>query len=117
MRIATSKPLDLNELKTNLERDIPGVKCTWRGSRVLVVSQPAVSKSAAAQVLSGKKKATVNEGFASMGGQLLFVFCLVGFGFLIPGIIYLIAFFPKQKAIRNKIGEYVRTNYSDIEVK
>jgi len=96
---------------------MPGIKCTWRGSKVLIVSQPAVSKSAAAQVLSGKKKATVNEGFATMGGQLLFVLFLIGLGIVIPGIVYLIVFFPKQKAIRNKIGEYVRTNYGDVQVK
>ena len=59
MRIPTAKKLDLSELKTSLERDIPGIKCAWRGSRVLVISEPNVSKSAAAQVLSGKNKATV----------------------------------------------------------
>ncbi|MBI3133242.1 MAG: hypothetical protein HYZ14_01070 [Bacteroidetes bacterium] len=117
MRIPLSKELLLDELKSNLERDFPGIKCTWRGSKVLVVSEPGVSKSAAAMVLSRKKNAIVNEGFSTMGGQFLFAISLVGLGILIPAIIYLIAFFPKQKAIRNKIGEYVRSNYSSLEVK
>ena len=117
MRIPVSKQINLDELKSNLERDFPGIKCVWRGAKVLVVSQPHVSKSAAALVISGKNKVTVNEGFASMGGMLIFVLFFVLLGFLIPGIIYLTAFFPKQKAIRNKIGDYIRTQHSPLEVR
>lgn len=116
MRVPITKELNLEDLKSILERDHPGIKCTWRGKKVLIVSEPAVSKSAAAQVMAGKKKATIVEAFSTMGGQMAFVFSILLLGILIPFMVYLIAYKPKQKAICNKVADVVRANYGVTEV-
>lgn len=114
MRVPITKELNLEQLKSELERDFPGIKCVFRGKKVLVVSE--AGKSAAAQVMARKNKAIVNEGFASMGGQMVFVFSILFLGVLIPFIVYYAAFFPKQKAIRNKVADYIKQNYAVGEI-
>ncbi len=116
MRVPITKELNLEDLKSILEREHPGLKCTWRGKKVLIVSDPAVSKSAAAQVMAGKKKATIVEAFSTVGGQMLFFLFVLLLGIMIPFIIYLIAFKPKQKVICNKVADVVRAHYSATEV-
>lgn len=111
MRIPISKELNLEELKSILEREHPGMVCTWRGKKILIVSEPAVSKTAAAQVMAGKKKANIVEAFATMGSQMLFMLTLLLFGIVIPFIIYMIAYKPKQTAICKKVGDVISANY------
>lgn len=115
MRFPIVKELSLEDLKSKLEAEFPGIICKFRMNKILVVNEPGTS--AAAMVMVKKDKAIVNEGFSSMGAQLTFVLCLFGFGIVIPAIVYGVAFFPKQKAIRNKIGEFVKANYGALEVK
>ncbi len=116
MRVPITKELNLEDLKSILEREHPGLKCTWRGKKVLIVSDPAVSKSAAAQVMAGKKKATIVEAFSTMGGQMLFVFSILFLGILIPFLVYMIAYKPKQTAVCNKVADVVRAHYGATEV-
>jgi len=80
-----------------------------RTKSILVVRKPG--SSAAAIVLVGNGKVTVNEGFASMGGQMVFTLTLILLGILIPLIVYFIAFFPKQKAIRNEVADFIKKEY------
>lgn len=109
MRVPITKQMSLEDLKSKLETSHPELKCAFRGKSILVVKS---SSTAAALVMSRGGKAIVNEGFPSMGGQLLFVLCMLLLGILIPLIVYFAAFFPKQKEVRNKVAEFIKKEYN-----
>lgn len=108
MRVPVKQQVSLEELKSKLEQQFPNYQYSWRGKSILIVKK---SGTAAALVLAGRDKVTVNEGFPSMGGQLLFVLSMLLLGILIPLIIYFAAFFPAQKAVRNEVAEFVKKEY------
>lgn len=113
MKVPITKQMPLEELKSKIEAAYPNYTCSYRGKSILIVKG---SSTAAALVLSGNNKATVNEAFPSMGGQLLFVFSLLLLGILIPLVVYFAAFFPKQKKIRNEVAEFIRKEYNSKPV-
>lgn len=108
MKQPITKEMPLEELKQKIEANLPQYKCKFRNKKMLVVS---ASSTAGVIILSGKNKATINEGFPTIGGQFLFIILLIGLGVLIPAIIYFAAFFPKQKAIRVEIAELIKKEY------
>lgn len=108
MKVPVKQQVSLEELKTKIESKFPAYTCSWRGKSILIVKKTG---TAAAMVLSGKQKVTVNEGFPTMGGQLLFVLSFLLLGILIPMIVYFAAFAPAQKAVRNEIAEFVKQEY------
>lgn len=110
MKVPIKRQFTLEELKGKIEQQFPHYQCSWRGKSILIVKK---SGTAAAMVLVGREKATVNEGFPSMGGQLLFVFSMLLLGILIPLIVYYSAFFPGQKAVRNEIAEFIKREYGE----
>lgn len=97
------------EVKEKLEAEFPGIIVTWRGPKVLIVSEPG--SKAAAQVMLMKKSFMVNEGFSTMGAQMLFMFSLLLFGIVIPFLIYLLTFKPKQTAVIEKIAPVIKENW------
>lgn len=115
MRFKVTSALNLEDLKTKIENECPSWNCKFRSPKILIVNERG--SSAAAMVMVRKEKAIVNEGFTTLGGQLLFVISILALGILIPIIIYFIAFFPKQKAIRDKVGAFIKDNYGDNEVR
>ena len=110
MKIPLVKDMPLEAVKQKIESEFPEYTCSFRNKNMLIVKG---SSTAGAIVMSRKNKAIVNEGFPTMGGQMLFVLCMIGLGILIPLIIYLAAFFPGQKAIRVKVGELIKKNYGE----
>ena len=110
MKVPIVKEMPLEEVKQKIEAEFPNYTCKFRNKNMLVVSS---SSTAGAIVMSRKGKAIVNEGFPTMGGQMLFVVCLIGLGILIPLIIYLAAFFPAQKAIKVNVAELIKKNYGE----
>jgi len=105
MRVPITKPTTLEDLKSKIEQHFPDMKCEFRGKKIIVVSQPG--SSAAALVLLRSNKVIVNEGFATMGSTMVFSFSIVLLGIIIPFIIYYVTFFPKQKAIRDKVVGFI----------
>src|SRR5688572_6479443 len=110
MKIPIVKDMPLEEVKQKIEAEFPNYTCKFRNKNMLVVSS---SSTAGAIVMSRKNKAVVNEGFPTMGGQMLFVLCLIGLGILIPLIIYMAAFFPGQKKVRMDVAELIKKNYGE----
>lgn len=109
MRIKITKEFNITDLQKEINQVYPDYKTSIRQGRILVVKK---SGSAAAMILGGKNgKAIVNEGFPTMGQQMVFVFTLILLGILIPLIIYFAAFYPQQKAIRNEMADYIKSQY------
>lgn len=115
MNVPITKELNLDELKTKLEAEFPGIQCQWKGKKMLVVNEPGTK--AAAFIVARKNKAIVNDAFATMGSQMIFTFSLLLFGIIIPMIVYMITFQPKQKKIRLKVADFIKANWGQIEVK
>jgi len=111
MKVRITNDFTLDELKSKIEKDFPDYKTSFRGKNILVVKKNGTT---AALVLGGKNgTARVNEGFPTMGGQMIFTFSLILLGILIPLIIYFTVFFPAQKSLRNEIADYIKKNYGD----
>jgi hypothetical protein len=110
MKIPIVKDMPLEEVKQKIESEFPQYTCSFRSKNMLVVK---ASSTAGAIVVSRKNKAIVNEGFPTMGGQMLFVLCIVGLGVLIPMIIYFSTMFKGQKAVRVNVAELVKKNYGE----
>jgi hypothetical protein len=109
MKVLVEKPYTLAELKTKLEERFPEYKITFRGPKVLVIGE---GKVGGAQILGEKKKfVRINEGFPTIGGQMLFVLSVLLLGILIPFIIFLTAIKPKQVKVRDAVADYLRQEY------
>jgi hypothetical protein len=108
MNVPVKQQVSLQQIKEHLEKSMPTYTYSFRGSSILIVKK---SSTAAALVMSRSNKIIVNEGFPTMGGQLLFVLTMLLLGILIPIIIYFAAFFPAQKAVRNEVAESLRLQF------
>lgn len=58
-----------------------------------------------------KNKIMLGGYFPEMWQVLIFVLLIFALGVLIPFIVYLAAFFPKQKAFENELGNWVKAQY------
>ncbi|MFI5202963.1 MAG: hypothetical protein ACHQF2_00585 [Flavobacteriales bacterium] len=110
MKIQITKDFTIADAKQKVEAAFPNYTTSIRQGRILVVKK---SGSAAALILPGKKGTVrINEGFPSMGQQMVFTFSLILLGILIPLIIYFAAYFPGQKAVRNEMAEFLKKEYN-----
>jgi len=75
-------------------------------------------KIGGAQIV-GEKQGRVNivEGFPTMGGQMLFVLSVLLLGVLIPFIVFLTAFKPKQVKVRDSVANFIREEYGTGAIK
>lgn len=109
MRVNVEQPYTLAELKPKLEAAFPEYNVKFRGPKVLVISQGSV---AGAMIVGEKQKfARVQEAFPTIGGQLLFMLSILLLGVLIPFIVFLTAFKPKQVKVRNAVADFIRKEY------
>lgn len=109
MRVNVEQPYTLAELKPKLEAAFPEYTVKFRGPKVLIIGE---GKIAGAQIF-GEKKGFVrlNETFPTMGGQMLFALSIVLLGVLIPFIVFLTAFKPKQVKVRDAVANFIRKEY------
>lgn len=108
MKVIINQPVTLEQVRERIAQQFPQYPLSMRGSNILIVKK---SGTAAAMVMVRSGKIIVNEGFPSMGGQMLFTLTMILLGILIPLIIYFTAFFPAQKAIRNEIGGFLTSQF------
>jgi hypothetical protein len=109
MKVIVDQPYTLAELKPKLEAAFPEYTVKFRGPKVLIIGE---GKIAGAQIF-GEKKGFVrlNETFPTMGGQMLFALSIVLLGVLIPFIVFLTAFKPKQVKLRDNVANFLRQEY------
>ncbi len=100
--------VQFEELKSKLETNFPNYKFKVRTKNFLI---GAKTGTIGAAILLKKDRIIVNGNFPSIGGQMLFMLCVVLLGFLIPIIIYFIAFHGKFKAFEKEICDYLATQY------
>jgi hypothetical protein len=109
MKVPVEKPYTLAELKPKLEERFPEYKITFRGPKMLIIGQGNV---AGAQIIGEKKNfVRINEGFPTMGGQMLFLLFVLLLGVMIPFIIFLTTMKPKQVKVRDAVADYLRQEY------
>ncbi|MGV3612068.1 MAG: hypothetical protein ACO1N0_14010 [Fluviicola sp.] len=115
MKVKVDQPYTLAELKTKLESAFPEYTFKFRGPKVLVIGH---GKVGGAQIV-GEKQGRVNlvEGFPTMGGQMLFMLSVLLLGILIPFIVYLTAFKPKQVKVRDAVANFIREEYGTGAIK
>ena len=108
MKVIIKQPVTIEQVREKIAHQFPAYQLSMRTSSILVVKK---SGTAGALVMVRSGKIVVNEGFPSMGGQMLFTLSILLLGILIPIIIYFTAFFPGQKALRNEIGGFIQSTF------
>ena len=104
----TPNTISYDELKSKLETKFPDYQFKMRGKQFLVASK---SGTIGANIVLRKSKMMIAGNFPTMGGQMIFVLCIVLLGFLLPLIIYFAAFHSKMKALEKEIGGYLQEEY------
>lgn len=108
MKVPITQPVTIDQVKASIEQNLPHFQVSMRGGSILVVKK---TNTAAALVMVRKNKIIVNEGFPSMGGQMLFTLSMLLLGILIPLIVYLTAFLPGQKAVCKEVAGLLSTQF------
>lgn len=109
MKIQIKKDFTIAELKQKIDAAFPQYTTSVRQGRILVVKK---SGSAAALIFGGTRgSAQVKESFPTMGQYMLYTLLLILLGIIIPLIVYYIAFYPAQSAIRNEMAEFLKKEY------
>ncbi len=104
----TPNTVTYEELQTKLASKFPEYTFKMRGKQFLVARKNNI---AGANIIIRKGKMNVVGNFPTMGGQMVFMLCVVLLGFLIPLIIYFAAFHTKMKALEKEIGAYLQEEY------
>lgn len=94
-----------DDLQQKLQARFPNYQFKVRSKNFLVASK---SGTCGANILLRKNKIQVAGNFPTMGGQMLFVLCILLLGFLIPLIVYFAAFHGNMKKLENEVGGYIR---------
>lgn len=97
--------VNLVDLKKKLEEKFPDYQFLQRNKKMLVAKK---SSTAGANIIVYKKRIMVGGAFPTMGGQMLFALSIFLLGILIPIIVYLAAFRPKQRELENEIGDFIK---------
>jgi len=97
--------ITFEDLQAKLEQKFPNYEFKVRSKNFLVAAK---SKSIGTNILLRKKKIQVVGNFPTMGGQMLFVLCILLLGFLIPLIVYFAAFHGKMKSLEKEVGAYIQ---------
>lgn len=96
--------ISFEELQSKLEQRFPNYSFKVRAKNFLVAAK---SGSIGANILLRKNKIQVAGNFPTMGGQMIFILCILALGFLIPLIVYFAAFHGKMKALEREIVAYL----------
>ncbi len=97
------------DVKTKLKAKFPNLEYNLHGKHYLVCKK---SGSIGTIVVIKKERMMISGNFPSKGGQMFFLFCVILLGFVIPIIIYLVAFRPKMKALEKEVGAYLKEEYA-----
>ncbi|CAN5203642.1 hypothetical protein BH09BAC5_BH09BAC5_28570 [soil metagenome] len=108
MKVAINQTLTIEQVKESIAQQFPQYPLSMRTPKLLIVKKTG---TAAAMVMVRKDKIIVNEGFPTMGGQMMFTLSMLLLGILIPLIIYYTAFFPKQKALTKEVGAFLTSQF------
>jgi hypothetical protein len=108
MKVLINQPITIDQVRASVTQQFPQYTVTMRTPAMMVVKK---TNTAAAIVMVRKNKIIVNEAFATMGGQMLFTLSMLLLGILIPMIVYLTAFLPKQKAVTREIAGHLTTQF------
>ena len=101
MKIPCTAPVTAEQLQQALSQSLPQYTYTMRTKSILVVAKSA---GVGANVVVGKKAINVVGTFPNMGAMMAFAMCVVLLGFLLPLIVYMIAWYPRQKAVEKEVG-------------
>ncbi|MDQ3110632.1 MAG: hypothetical protein M3R17_12130 [Bacteroidota bacterium] len=108
MKVPINQPVTIDQVRASVVQEFPQYTISMRTPALMVVKK---SGTAAALVMVRKNKIIVNEGFATMGGQMVFTLTMILFGILIPLIIYFTSFYPKQKAVVREVAGHLTTQF------
>lgn len=96
------------DLKSKITSKFQDYKFNVRSKSFGVVQKTA---TAGTNVILKKEKIMVVANFPTIGGTMIFTFCIILLGVLIPLILYYSIFFDRQKKVEKEIGEFLISEY------
>jgi len=95
------------DLQSKLETKFPQYPFSKRGHFSILKKTNTVGT----KILINKNKLLVFGDFPTQKGTIIFIVLVVLLGFLIPLIVYLLAFHPKMKKFEKEIGGFLIEEY------
>jgi hypothetical protein len=110
MKIQLTGPApSLSDLQAELQKAFPQYGYTPRMNRMLLVSESTI---AGTNVVPKKDKIVVVGNFGTVGMQMAWGLMVVGLGILLPLIIWLVAWKPKQDRLAKELTDHLKQAYS-----
>ncbi len=101
--------INFDEMKSKLETKFSDYTFKVRQKNFLVAAK---SRTIGTNILLRKNKLIVVGNFPSTGATMIFMLLVILLGFLIPIIVYLIAFQSKMKKLEKEISDYLAEEYN-----
>lgn len=109
MKIPTKgKEIDINEINSKLKERFPEYDVHKRSSNLIVVKKTATT---GAMISVRKRNLIVAGNFPTIGGQVIFMICLVFGAILLTTILYFIFFHGKMKKLEREITHFLMDEY------
>ena len=109
MVIKLTNPIDVDELFEKLKTQFPDYEVSYFQKKILKVKK---SGTVAAMINLRGKNMKIFGDFGTTGGRVLFTLSILLLGVIIPLIVYLIAFMPKQNKFRDEIANFIKKDYN-----
>jgi len=104
MIVKLSQPINIDELYEKLKTQFPNYEVSYLQKKIIKIKKSA---STAAIINMRGKNMKIFGDFGTTGARVLFTLSMLALGIIIPLIIFLIAFMPKQNKMRNEAANFI----------
>ncbi len=109
MIVKLSQPINIDELYEKLKTQFPNYEVSYFQKKILKVK---ASGSTAAIINMRGKNMKIFGDFGTNEARVLFTLLMLALGIIIPLIIFLIVFMPKQNKMRDEVANFIKKEYS-----
>jgi pilus assembly protein TadC len=110
MNIKLTNPINIDELYEKLKTQFPNYEVSYLQKKIIKVK--ASTSTATIINLRNDKKMKLFGDFGTTGARMLFTLSMFALGIIIPLIIFLIAFMPKQNKMRDEVANFIKKEYN-----
>ncbi len=109
MVIKSPNAINVDELYEKLTKQFPDYDVSYIQKKVLLVKK---STTVGAMINLKKKNIKIFGDFGTVTARLIFTILILLLGVIIPLIVFLIVFMPKQNKFRDEIANFVKKEYN-----
>jgi len=109
MIIKSTTPINIDELYEKLKTQFPNYEVSYLQKKILKIKKTG---TIAVMINMRSKNMKIFGDFGTTGARILFTLLMLALGIIIPLIIFLIAFMPKQNKMRDEVANFIKKEYN-----